>query len=201
MEENYKGCQPLLNELHDALQEWSITDAIHTRDLDWTGMMDHLFREWAPTPKAPIKHSTSPPSYLWLQKALSELAQYTTPSRSNRGDSRSTIGAWLLDCAWTELSVRRLTSAPCRDDVEFRVTPNDLFVALTTFYTDPENRPAGKAAQLGDEWETAATILLSCRDWSSIRTLLENILYIDAEGKWRTPPSRSQSAQPTLPAQ
>ena len=101
MEENCKGCLPLLNELHDALQEWNITDATHTRDLDWKGMMDHLFREWAPTPRAPIKFSTSPPSYLWLQKALSELAQYTTPSRSGRGDSRSTIGAWLLDCAWT----------------------------------------------------------------------------------------------------
>ena len=146
MDENYKGCLPLLSELREALRDWKVTDAVHTRDLDWKGMMDHLFKEWAPTPRIPIKHSTSPPSYLWLQKALAELAQCTTPSRSGRGDSRSTIGAWLLDCAWTELSVRNLTTAPCRDDVEYRVTPNNLFVALTTFYTDPENRPVGKAA-------------------------------------------------------
>ncbi len=63
--------------------------------------------------------------------------------------------------------------------MEYRATPNNLFVALTTFYTDPENRPVGKAAKLGDKWETAATILLSCNDWSSIRVLLENILYIE----------------------
>ena len=147
MLENYNGCQPLLRELREALQDWKVAEAIHTRDLDWKGMMDHLFKERAPMPKMPLKHSMSPTSYLWLQKALSELAQCTTPSRSAQGDSRSTIGAWLLDCAWTELCVRNLTTDPCRNDVLYRVTPNNLFVALTTFYTDPENRPVGKAAK------------------------------------------------------
>ena len=79
MDENYKGCQPLLSELREALRDWKVTEAVYTRDLDWKGMMNHLFKVWATTPKIPIKHSTSPPSYLWLQKALAELAQCTIP--------------------------------------------------------------------------------------------------------------------------
>ena len=201
MSDNYSGCPPLLHALQSALEPWNGREAIETRDLDWERMMEHLFQGWTPTPRRPDKQTSLAPSYTWLQKALSELSQHTTPARSSRGDSRSTVGAWLLDCAWTELSVRRLTTNPCRDDVQYRVTPNDLFVALTTYYTDPENKPAGKPAKLGDEWGTAATILLSCCDWQNIRVLLEHILYIDANVQWKKPTSRSQSTAPTPPTQ
>ena len=69
-----------------------------------------------------------------------------------------TLGAWLMDCAWTEAMCRLNIQAP---DIEYKALPNDVYKAIpvewppsSEIYADI---PSWNAVNTGNIFETYAT--------------------------------------------